>query len=53
SQLDTLPGVGPVLAQRIIDHRDRHGGFRSVGDLRQVDGIGDTRYEQLKELVVV
>lgn len=53
SQLETLPGVGPVLAQRIIDHRDRHGGFRSVGELRQVDGIGDTRYEQLKELVVV
>jgi competence protein ComEA len=53
SQLDTLPGVGPVLAQRIIDHRDRHGGFRSVAELRQVDGIGDARYEQLKELVVV
>jgi competence protein ComEA len=53
TQLDTLPGVGPVLAQRIIDHRDRHGGFRSVGELRQVDGIGDARYEQLKELVVV
>lgn len=53
AQLDSLPGVGPVLAQRIIDHRDRHGGFRSVGELRQVDGIGDARYEQLKELVVV
>lgn len=52
-QLDALPGVGPVLAQRIIAHRDRHGGFRSVADLRQVDGIGDARYEQLKELVTV
>lgn len=53
AQLDTLPGVGPVLAQRILDHRARHGGFRSVGDLRQVDGIGDARYEQIKELVTV
>ncbi|MER5337208.1 helix-hairpin-helix domain-containing protein [Micromonospora sp. NPDC002717] len=53
AQLDALPGVGPVLAQRILDHRDQQGGFRSVGDLRQVDGIGDARYEQLKDLVTV
>ncbi|WP_435796258.1 helix-hairpin-helix domain-containing protein [Micromonospora chersina] len=53
AQLDALPGVGPVLAQRILDHREQHGGFRSVSDLRQVDGIGDARYEQLKDLVTV
>ncbi|MEU7803831.1 ComEA family DNA-binding protein [Micromonospora arborensis] len=53
AQLDALPGVGPVLAQRILDHRDQHGGFKAVGDLRQVDGIGDARYEQLKDLVTV
>ncbi|SCG64068.1 competence protein ComEA [Micromonospora halophytica] len=53
AQLDALPGVGPVLAQRILAHRDRQGGFRSVGDLRQVEGIGDARYEQLKDLVTV
>ncbi|SCL63692.1 competence protein ComEA [Micromonospora eburnea] len=53
AQLDALPGVGPVLAQRILDHRERHGGFRSVSDLRQVEGIGDARYEQLKDLVTV
>lgn len=53
AQLETLPGVGPVLAQRIIAHRDRQGGFRSVSDLRQVSGIGDSRYEQLKDLVTV
>ncbi|QLQ37355.1 ComEA family DNA-binding protein [Micromonospora robiginosa] len=53
AQLDGLPGVGPVLAQRILDHREQHGGFRSVSDLRQVEGIGDARYEQLKELVTV
>lgn len=53
AQLDALPGVGPVLAQRILDHRARRGDFRSVGDLRQVEGIGEAKYEQLKDLVVV
>jgi competence protein ComEA len=53
AQLDTLPGVGQVLAQRILDYRTSHGGFRSVSDLRQVDGIGDSRFEQLKDLVTV
>ncbi|XVU26936.1 helix-hairpin-helix domain-containing protein [Actinoplanes sp. CA-054009] len=53
SDLDTLPGVGPVLAQRILDARDAQGGFKAVSDLRKVDGIGDARYEQLKDLVTV
>lgn len=52
-QLDGLPGVGPVLAEHILRFRDAHGGFRSVADLRQVDGIGPARYEQLKDLVTV
>ncbi|MGW0883795.1 helix-hairpin-helix domain-containing protein [Streptomyces sp. NPDC002671] len=50
-QLDTLPGVGPVLAQHIIDYRTRHGGFRSVDELRQVNGIGDRRFTDLRSLV--
>jgi competence protein ComEA len=50
-QLDTLPGVGPVLAQHIIDYRTRHGGFRSVDELRQVNGIGDRRFADLRDLV--
>ncbi|GAB7039935.1 hypothetical protein JCM9533A_37850 [Catenuloplanes niger JCM 9533] len=53
ADLDGLPGVGPVLAQRILDHRDRIGGFRAVSDLREVEGIGDSRYEQLKDLVTL
>ncbi|WP_438871113.1 helix-hairpin-helix domain-containing protein [Paractinoplanes durhamensis] len=53
ADLDTLPGVGPVLAQRILDARAAQGGFKSVSDLRKVDGIGDARYEQLKDLVTV
>ncbi|MFI7384809.1 ComEA family DNA-binding protein [Streptomyces sp. NPDC049813] len=50
-QLDTLPGVGPVLAQHIIDYRTEHGGFRSVDELREVNGIGDRRFEDLRNLV--
>ncbi len=53
AQLDALPGVGQVLAQRIIDHRTRRGPFRSVSDLRTVDGIGESRYQDLKDLVTV
>lgn len=53
AQLDTLPGVGTVLAQRILDYREGHGGFRSVAELRQVEGIGEARYQQLKELVTL
>ncbi|MFE2116393.1 helix-hairpin-helix domain-containing protein [Streptomyces microflavus] len=50
-QLETLPGVGPVLAQHIIDHRTENGGFRSVDELRQVNGIGDRRFAVLRPLV--
>jgi competence protein ComEA len=50
-QLDGLPGVGPVLAQHIIDYRTRHGGFRSVDELREVNGIGDRRFADLRNLV--
>ena len=53
ADLDGLPGVGPVLAQRILDARDAQAGFRAVSDLRKVDGIGDARYAQLKDLVAV
>jgi competence protein ComEA len=53
AELDTLPGVGPVLAQRIVDHRNRTGGFKSVEELREVDGVGDARFEQIKDLVTV
>ncbi|MFC8423279.1 helix-hairpin-helix domain-containing protein [Streptomyces sp. NPDC057236] len=50
-QLDTLPGVGPVLAQHILDYRTRNGGFRAVDELREVNGIGDRRFAELRNLV--
>jgi competence protein ComEA len=52
-ELDALPGVGPVLAQRIVDHRERNGGFKAIGELRTVDGFGAARYEELKDLVTL
>ncbi|MGA5419265.1 helix-hairpin-helix domain-containing protein [Streptomyces lavendulocolor] len=50
-QLDTLPGVGPVLARHIVDYRTSHGGFRSVDELREVNGIGERRFADLRPLV--
>jgi competence protein ComEA len=50
-QLDALPGVGPVTAQKIVAYRSAHGGFRSVDDLDAIPGIGPARIEQLRELV--
>jgi competence protein ComEA len=50
-QLDTLPGVGPVTAQKILDYRQQHGAFGSVDELDAVSGIGPARLEQLRGLV--
>ena len=50
-QLDELPGIGPVTAQKIVDWRSTHGPFRSVDDLDAVPGIGPARIEQLRDLV--
>ncbi|MDA2815299.1 ComEA family DNA-binding protein [Nocardiopsis sp. RSe5-2] len=52
-QLQTLPGVGPVLAERIIAFRTEHGGFKAVEQLQEVSGIGEKRYAELKDLVQV
>lgn len=53
TELETLPKVGPVLAQRIVDHRDQVGGFRSVAELDDVSGIGPAMMSALTPLVTV
>ncbi len=52
-ELETLPGIGEVLAQRIIDHREAHGPFRTVEDLLDVSGIGDARLADISSKVTV
>ena len=53
SQLDTLPGIGPSLAQRIIEYREINGPFSSVEDIKSVSGIGDKKFEDLKDKISV
>jgi competence protein ComEA len=50
-QLDALPGVGPVTAQKIVDYRQKHGAFGSVDELDAVPGIGPARLDELRDLV--
>ena len=52
-ELTLLPGIGPVLAQRIIDHRKAIGRFDSVSQLQDVKGIGPKKYADIKDLVTV
>ncbi|NLK51500.1 MAG: ComEA family DNA-binding protein [Syntrophomonadaceae bacterium] len=53
-ELDALiPGIGPTLAQRIMEYRQQNGGFRSIEDIRNVSGIGEKRYAQMKDYLTV
>ena len=53
SDLEALPGIGPKLAQRVIEHRASHGPFTKVEDLRQVQGIGHKKFDRLRPHVLV
>ena len=51
AQLDTLPGIGSVLAKRIVSYRSSHGVFNKLEDITSVSGIGDSLFEQIKDLI--
>ena len=53
SELDSLPGIGPALAQNIIDYREENGGFKSIEELQNVKGIGDAKYDDIKDNVTI
>ncbi|WP_245984593.1 helix-hairpin-helix domain-containing protein [Biomaibacter acetigenes] len=53
SELDTLPGIGPTTAQKIIDYRTQNGPFKSIEDIKNVSGIGEKKFEQIKDKIKV
>ena len=53
SQLEDLPGIGPVLAKSILEYRQKYGQFRDIADIKNVGGIGEKRFESIKEYITV
>jgi len=53
SELESLPGIGPSLAKKILDFRQKNGQFKAPADLMAVPGIGEKKFEQLKNLITV
>lgn len=52
-ELDSLPGIGPVIAQKIIDYRQEHGPYQSIEAIMDVSGIGPATFDRIKELITV
>jgi len=52
-ELETLPGIGEVLSQRIIDYRRTNGYFKSIEEIKEVSGIGEKKFEAIKDLITV
>jgi competence protein ComEA len=52
-KLQTLPGVGPAMASKIIEYRNSKGKFKTIEDLKNVSGIGDNKFNKLKDYIVV
>lgn len=52
-ELDALPGIGPALAQRIVDYRQEHGAFQNIEEIKNVRGIGEALFEKLRQYIKV
>ncbi|MCC3867606.1 helix-hairpin-helix domain-containing protein [Terrisporobacter mayombei] len=52
-ELDTLPGVGEATANKIVNHRSENGDFKSIEEIKNVNGIGDKKFEDMKDLICV
>jgi competence protein ComEA len=53
AQLETLPGIGPATAQRIVEYREKNGGFKKIEELMNVRGIGEKSFLKIKDLITV
>jgi competence protein ComEA len=53
NELDALPGVGPALAERIIEYRQTNGSFKDIDELKKVPGIGSSKFEKMKEKISI
>ena len=53
TELETIPGVGPSTALKIIEYREQNGKFKSIEDIKNVSGIGDAKYEKMKDYITV
>ena len=53
TELETLPGIGPSISLKIINYREENGKFKSIEEIKEVSGIGDAKYENIKDLICV
>jgi competence protein ComEA len=53
TQLETLPGIGPSIALKIINYRTENGKFKNIEDIKNVSGIGESKFSQIKDLILV
>ncbi len=53
ADLEKLPGIGPAIAEKIVNYRQEHGAFKTIEDLKNVSGIGEKKFEMLKDLITV